>query len=253
MDHIYSQFIASLIGPNEAGQLKKQPLGRAFLYLFVIVLVFGLICSALFVVDYNRSVSDILVMFNEKAPDFTFDQGELKATGKMPVVIEQSKDMIVIVDTTGKTDISALDKYETGVLITKNKMIDKKSKVEQRVYLFDSYKDWKFTKADVARWLPLLRWFSVGIVFFTVAGLFVLKLIDALILAVIGLLMYSIMKVKLTFGDLYKLSLYYLTLPIVVHTVLIVTRVGIPSFTFIYYLIALVYLFGAAKTLKNTP
>ncbi|HTY13382.1 MAG TPA: DUF1189 domain-containing protein [Candidatus Omnitrophota bacterium] len=251
MDHIYSQFIASLVGPREAADLKRQPFFKAILYLFVIVLIFGTISVVPVVIDFNVWVTNAQALFRDKAPDFTFDRGELKVQGKMPVIVDRDKTGIVIIDTSGKSDESALDQYESGVLITRDKMINKKSRLEVRTYNFEAIKDWKFTKSDVAKWLPLLRWFSAAIVFFALGGAFVFKLLDAFILALIGLLACRIMDFKLSFNDLYKFGIYYLTLPIILQTLLAVTGIEAPYFTLIYFLAALGYLIAAVNALKN--
>ena len=62
--------------------------------------------------------------------------GQLKIDGKMPIVISNRNNDYYIIDTSGKTDQSVLNSYDRGVLILKDKLIQKIDQQNTHGYKF---------------------------------------------------------------------------------------------------------------------
>ena len=68
------------------------------------------------------------------------------------------------------------------------------------------------------------------------------KFIAAFIVSLIGLIINAFCKAKITFGEIYKLSIYALTFSIILKAFFIVIGIQVPQFWILYYGIPLIYL-----------
>jgi hypothetical protein len=168
----------------------------------------------------------------------------------MPIVTGDINN-VIIVDTTGGTDENALDKYKSGILILKSKIIQKENSLQKREYNLKEFGTLTLTKSDVQGWIPLLKIINLFIVLFGYIGFFTGKLLSALVLALIGLIISGSMKLHKDFGDLYKISIYSLTLPIIIKVLLSVINYTIPYFFIIYYGVAIFYIWKSLSIIKK--
>ncbi len=107
------------------------------------------------------------------------------------------------------------------------------------------------TKADVAGWISYLRYGIPVIIVFYALFFFVGKIFWALVVSLFGLIVMSIMKMSLEFGDVFKLSIYSLTVPVILETVLEVAGISLPYFVVLYLGIALLYLGLGFREIKK--
>lgn len=240
----------SITKPETYGYYLKETVGKAILYLLFITLIFGSLNLVRPIIDFNTGIKQLTRSFNMNMPDFTLKNGELKVEGNMPI-ISGDNNYIFIVDTNGSTGENALDKYNAGVLILKNKIIQKQNSFQKNEYNFRDFAGLTLNKSDIQGYIPLLKVINVFIVLFGYIGFFAGKLISALILTLIGLIINISMKAGKDFGALYKLSIYSLTLPIIIKVLLNVINYQIPYFFIIYYGIALFYIWKALSIIKK--
>lgn len=100
--------------------------------------------------------------------------------------------------------------------------------------------------------IPLLRWIIVLIIIFGVPLFIIGRFISALLISLIGLIMNSISHAGLQYRDIYRISLYSMTLPLVLCTALeFVPGLGSAGF-FIFYLVSGLYTIGAIKSIIGT-
>lgn len=229
----------------------KEGLGRAFLYLVIISLIFGLIEGISIGYTINKGVASFTEEVEKGLPDFTLENGQLEVQGKMPMVLDENDESIFIIDVSGQTTPDILDNYNEGILILKDKVIQKRNFVETRVYRFGDYKDFTITKDKIMGWLPILKGIGIIIGILTFLFFIIRKMFSALILAVIGLIISSIQKVKLSFGQLYSIGIYVLTLPIILDTFISLSTINFPWY--LYYGLAIIYMWLSIKMFNNTP
>jgi hypothetical protein len=77
------------------------------------------------------------------------------------------------------------------------------------------------------------------------------KFITALIVSLFGLIINSARNTRLTYRSIFKISVYSMTLPLILGTIL---DFVIPAFPFkwlLFYVIAFVYVFGAINSIKR--
>jgi hypothetical protein len=245
-----SKVADSITKPEAYGYFIKQTVGKAIVYLILLTLIFESLNLVRPVIDYNTGINQLIRSFNMNMPDFELKNGELNVNGNMPI-ISGDVNYVVIVDTTGGTGENALDNYNAGILILKNKIIQKESSFQKKEYNLKDFGTLTIDKSDVKGWIPLLKVINVFIILFGYIGFFAGKLLSALILALIGLIISGSMKLRKDFGDLYKISIYSLTLPIIIKVLLSVIKYTIPYFFIIYYGIAVFYLWKALSIIKK--
>lgn len=229
--------------------LQHESLGKAFLYLAKITIIFGVISLIRPVVSYDRGVDMAREYFIESIPDFIFEDGELTITGEQPYIWEDDEaNIIVAMDTSGQIGPEILDDYYDGVFITNDHLIMKQNRIEKREWDFSQLVGAKFTKDDVAEWIPYAKWANGFIVIFGLIGFLAGKLWSALLITLLGLMICS---GKHQFSNLYKFSIYALTLPIIIKTTISLLGTPIPLFGLVYYGIAAFYMWKTIDTIRN--
>ena len=239
----FSKLINSITNPKYYKDFLKESTGRAVVYLLLLCLIFGGISAIRIAYDLNKGVITVVNEFNKNVPDFKLENGELNVEGQMPIKFNDEQGYIFIVDTSGNTDETILDKYNSGTFISKTKMIQKKSPMQTTETNFISLKPVTLTKIDAERWIGIAKYIGVGMVLiFYPIFFFGFKFIAAFIVSLIGLIINAFCKAKITFGEIYKLSIYALTFSIILKAFFIVIGIQVPQFWILYYGIPLIYL-----------
>lgn len=247
--NLFTQLYKSIFDYNSYRYFKKLSMGRAILYLFFTTLIIGSLGLVKPTYDFKKNASELTDVFMNKVPNFTFENGELKVYGDMPIIVEE-KDETIIIDTTGKTDETILNKYKTGIFISKNKFVEKNSNVEQLETKFNKLFGIAFSKQDLEGMLPMLNTVNVFVFIIGLLVYFFGKLFSGLIVALTASIVTSSKRMDMRFETLYKLSIFALTLPSILKVIVQSTGEYLPFFDMIYYTIALIYVIKAIL-LKN--
>ncbi len=229
--------------------LQNQSAVKVFIYLTKVTIIFGVISLVRPVLNFDRGVDLAGEYFRENIPYFVFEDGKLEVKDNQPYIWEDKEaNLIVAMDTSGQVNPEILNDYSEGFYITKEYAIYKRNGIEKREFDFSQLTGVKFTKDDVSEWVPYAKWFNVIIVLFGLIGFMVGKLWSALLITFFGLLVNS---GKNRFFDLYKISIYTLTLPTIIKAVIILSGTPIPWFGLIYYGIAVFYMWKAIESIRN--
>ena len=249
--NLFAQFYNSITRFEAYKYFFRQSFGKAFLYLILISIPLAAISGFRTIYDFNVGINDAVKYVKTDFPNFELTNGELEVDAEMPYIVEKNEEELIIIDTTDKADATILNGYESGIFISKYGLDYKKSAFETRKIDFASFNGVTFTKDSILKWLPYLKWFTLLIILFGFFFYIIGKLISALFLSIGGIIMAKVIKHKISFGNLYKLSIYCLTLSILINALINLMGLTIPFFSLIYYGIALVYLWKVIKVLKN--
>ncbi|RBW71047.1 DUF1189 domain-containing protein [Bacillus taeanensis] len=226
----------------------KQGIGKAFLYLVLLTLTLGTVHAV--ITGYN--VSQMIRGFNElvkqELPAFTLQNGELSVEGEMPMVLEETQSSLFMIDVTGEISSDVLDQYEEGALVLKDRVIMKESSYEKREFTFNEL-EINLTKEDIVTWLPYLEWLGAAAGIFMFFFFFIGKMSSALVISVMSLIFRAIEKASLSFGGLYSMAIYALTLPVILDVLLSIFWYGTPWY--LYYGIVFLYMWFGIKQYKN--
>lgn len=233
---------------NEIAFQRKGQTLKYFLVLFTLLFILG---SLRMVYDFNIWSKAMIGVARDKIPEFEFANGELKVEGQQPIVIEGENNTVLIVDTTGKTSDSELDKYNEGVYISRDMLVAKQN-FESRVIRFSNFKNFNLDKNKLIGLLPLLKWMilPIGAVLYIFA--LVWALITTAILAAIGSFMVKTqIKDKIDFTKLWNISVYALTLPWILDTAKNLLFPNLPFFLIIKWAAALIILNKAIEAVNK--
>lgn len=240
------QFLDSIFKIETYRYFYRRSLGRAIFYLFCASIILAGIGGIPFLVEIHAEINEFVETITKNMPELELRNGELSVDAPMPHIVFEADDLIFVIDTTGQTDQSIMDQYESGILITKHELYFKQNRFETMHYKFSAISAGPaITRNDFVRWLPLLKLTTVFIMGIGFIVYFCGKLISALIVAAGGVVLESAAGYKIGFGNLYKLSVYALTLPMIMQTVLTLIQINTLLFSPFYYGIALLYLYRA--------
>lgn len=248
----WSKIICSVQGIKHYEEVIRETAGKAILYLLLFALLLGAVGSVRGAVETNISISKFISAFNEKCPNFELKNGELTVDGDQPMNLSDDKDYYFVIDTTNSTNVDALNSYSNGMLILKDKMIIKQNSAEIRTYDFKSFQGLTINKNTVNSYLPFARIVLPCMFIWSFLGYFLGGLISALFLALFALIANAFFKTELKYGQLYKISIYALTTPMLINVILQI--LGIEHFSYYwlaYHIVAFAYVCFALNRLKK--
>lgn len=249
--NFFIQMRESVIDFKFYRRIKDNKFSKSFIYLLLLFLIIYSINGTKAFILTRMVMDELAVDLSVNVPEFKLENGEFIFEGNMPYYISSSTNEAFIIDTTGQVTESALKDVGVGMLITKDKVYIKRSEIETRSFSLTELKGIILTKADILDFLPKLSW--IVFIFIVFGFIFVLswKLLNAVILALLGLAANSILKSKLKFNNLLNISIYALTLPMLIQLAINLYGYPLPNFWLIYWGISLLYVVLAVKNCRD--
>jgi len=248
-----------------AFQKVSKSIGYFFLFIFLITLVLSMKRSTALI----QGMDEVSKELGDRLPEIRIKDGTVSTDAQEPFIIEE-KDFIFIIDTTGKITtidlsyfVSKENKtrfsdeiggfYKQGILLTKNKLIHRQSEIETREYDLSKIKSFTINKEAMERWRKASSRFAFP---FLVVILFpyyiVAKLIQILLFSLVALIMNTVTKANLKYENLFNISLFALTPPVLLATIFNLAGLRIPLFLslFLYTVIYIVFLMGGVRSCR---
>ncbi len=249
--------------------------GVAFKYLIKLITIFCIIISIVYTYKIVDNVNNLYVGLKDKLPDFSYQDGNLKANSENPTIIEDYGNMlgVIIVDT--QTDTNKIHdtyykdyiaKYGSASIFTENSLILYRSELNGQVSynysdLLSSYNINSFTKQDIINNIDNINiasfYFSIYIMIFIYLWIvyFISIIIDVLILSCLGYIVSRMSRLKLKFAPAFSVSIHAITLPILLNLIYIIvnllTGFEIKYFDIMYNTIAYIYVIVAILMIKT--
>lgn len=261
-------------------EMSLEGTGKALKYLLQITTIFVLIIAGLGILNANENLNGFIKNIEDNAPDFKYSEGQiiLQNADESPIYTINDTNlnfgkMIVDLNTEDENIIAEYEKTikndnETrniGMILLKDKVIQVAKLaegVEGETTISMTYSEIvesvfgssnvEITKSDLIQYLSGNGRTSILIVNF--ASLFIAYfiiyitsgLIYALVLGLIGFLSAKITKMKLTFAQLFSMSVYAFTLSNILNMVYFIANyfwgISIKYFDIAYIAIAYVYI-----------
>ena len=251
-------------------QMAAEGTVSSFKYLGLLMLVFSLIVSIGLVVELRQTIKSGVDYIQNDLPDMKYINGELNVNSNAVINIDTTIPAIdhIIIDTSTDSE-EQINKYmesiptdNTGIIVLKNKILVKAVETNQRIEY--TYKEIleslninqdMLTKQDIINYLTGSGVISIYLMFFVlmIAYVFIIYsisvLVDTLLIAVLGNITTLFIKLKLKFSAVYNMSIYALTLSILLNALYTaincVTGFEMSYFQIMYTSIAYVYLVAA--------
>ena len=222
--------------------------GVNFLYLLLLVVI----CWIPTVIKIHFGVTDFVnneaPTFVEQLPEITITNGEVSISEPQPYYIKdpESGDVLAIIDTTGT--VESLEDSDALCLLTKTKIMWRKSEAETQIYDLSKVKHFVLNSERVMGWLHIVSKFFVIIISpFALLGSYLIRIVQALIYAAVGLLFALWCKVALSYATLLRLAVVAMTPCLLARTILDIADIHLPYATLISLVVTLAYLFFAVK------
>lgn len=233
-------------------EIKDNRFGKSFVYLLLLFLIIYFIGGTKTFVIIKPVVEELAVRINNNVPDFKLENGEFSYEGDMPHYISSSTNEVFVIDTTGQTGGEVLENVMSGMVITKEKIYLKQNLGELRIINLKEYKGIEFTKEDVVEFLPKLSWIVFIFIAFGFIFVFGWKLLNAVILALLGLAVNAALNANMRYDNLLNISIYALTLPLLLQLAVDLSGYSVPGFGLIYWAISILYVFMAVKSCRDS-
>lgn len=237
---LYQEVWASITKSKVYPQFAKRSWRHTLLYLFLFSSLTWLLGFVGIYQNVSQGIEEIQSKITNELPDFMFAQGVLKVNGPMPVILYKDLESIVVLDTSGNTDESILTPYHSGMLILADRMVNKRDQARTEEIQYTLFSGVSFSKETMVSWIPYLKWIQFPIALITFLYSFIAYLINALWVTLIGFLLNLFIKTKITFVEMYKMSVYALTLPLILDTLSPYVGIVLPGL--IFYVVAGLYL-----------
>lgn len=249
--NFFNQVKDSVIDFKFYRNIKDNRFAKTFLYLLLLLLVIHSMITARDFLLVKNVMERASYELSANIPDFQMKDGKFRFEGKMPYYITSSTNELFVIDTTGTVGPDVLKDVIAGVLVTEDTVYLKNNLQSQSINLAD-FKGLEFNKQSVINFIPKLSW--MVLIVMMVGFIFVLgwKLLNAVLLALLGILINSTYKTDLKYKQLFNFSVYALTLPMLIKLAVDIAGYPIPFFSIIYWSISLVYMSFAIKTYKES-
>lgn len=253
----------------------NEKFSKALKYLLLLVAIVTIALAISTTINLSQEVGKFIDYFkSEEFPDFELDDGKLEATGKLNAYDEEYNARLII-DTTDDLSEDVIEKYEKQLEGTSYSAILLKDKI---IYKFDetqskgletTYNNFtssvgikNMTKEKfVKNYLDDDTLFKIKVVMFIYAYLTILLLNiltlfeDVLIVGIFGWLAAKISRVQLTLAKAFSLSIYSLTLSVILSTIYSIvfsfTGFEIKYFEIMYMIIAYIYIVASIMIMKD--
>ena len=234
-------------------------------YVLKIVAIFTIVISIMVLIDFMQIVNRGKEILNNEIPEFKFEENNLIIESEQKEFIKgDGEGYFSIIISSEKEDINEIENtgYQTSIAFLKNKLTIIDSRGMQSNYLYENinqkYDITQLNKQFVGKLLDnkviYLIVFAIAFVYFYIKY-FISILMDVLLLSIIGFLISRIINVRFKYKVILKMSIYALTLSIILNLVYIAinafTGFTIKYFDIAYNLIAYIYLITAMLMIKS--
>lgn len=263
-------------------EMAKEGIGRAFQYLLILSIIISIFSSISLTIMMKNTVESIADYIEEKMPEFSYLDGNIQMYSEEPIIIKDIDisgiDKIIINSTIENEQDKELfeeeNKIEDGVIIYffKNEITVKTMAEGNQISLNSyTYKDCieifageeinSFSKTELIEYMKASKMndfykkYAISEFVYWLLVQIIVMLVDALEIAVFGVLTEVIAGVKMRFRAIYNMAIYSLTLPVILNIIYIIINYfitfEIKYFDVAYMTIAYIYLAAVIFILKD--
>lgn len=213
--NIFRQFYRSIYSPQDIASFRFQGIGKTILYLLFLSLIASIPTLYYLSKDISETVHTFTNTMDNEIPSFRISNNELLTDEKDPIVINEN-DLTIIVDSTGTYNANNISTSENVVAILQKEFVIVTSGQSQTMD-YSSFGSLTIEKDQITSFLqawdsmiPIFNGIMIVIFFFFMS---ITKAAEALIFAFFATLFARILNRKLTYAQLWKITVYSTTLP----------------------------------------
>jgi hypothetical protein len=243
-------FVDSIKSISEYQRFKQKKLTKVLLYLLVLSLLTGIIITSTLQNRYREILFLLPESYDSKFPNFKIEKGILTTDSNEPLVIEKDK-VAIIFDTSTSADETSLNKYKKGVLLLRDKFLIKTSKWGRIEKKWSDFNTDNLDKEKGRGFLAAIPGMIIFLNVFIIVGLLLMNILISVFIAFIFTMIKKYWKKKLTFSEVYKMTVYSFTLPMVllaVGTIFLGERISLKNYFYVYYLSCVYLILAVGRT-----
>lgn len=233
-------------------RVKDFPISKCVKYILLLIFLITLVFTVRFTYDFGKGLDKMIEWVRQNIPPIEIQNGIATVDVKQPYIVEEGG-YVFIIDTTG--EITSLDKYEKGLLLTKGKFIVKENNAKTQIFeLAHIIKDSQKLIIDEHS-LGLFRknvwnFFPVFLIWHYIR-LCLAKFFHILFFSLVSLVTSSVIGVKLNYRQLFSIGLYAITPSVLLGILLAAFGRPLPFFGIIYSGIYIIYLIMAVTSCRE--
>ena len=254
---------------DEYKNFSEEKISIAIKYLLKVVLIFTIAITIALSIKIVDETNKSIQIFKNEFPEFKFENNDLILEGDNKQFIKGDESGLfgIIVDSEKENlnEIEQANEYQTVIALLKNKIVIKNINNIQSAITYEqlsqNYEIQNIDKQEIIDFTSSNYMIKVYAIFIAISILYLFviyliqMLIDVLLLSVIGFLLSKIVGVKLSYKSIFSMSVYALTLSIILYIVYIVvnlfTGFQIIYFDIAYDAIAYIYIITAMLMIKS--
>ncbi len=245
---------------------------NVFKYVVILLLLFSIIITFSLVVPIINAFNNSMDYFKNEFPDLTYSEGKLTVDSEEPIYLEDKDlDAVIVVDTNATEEekakyIEEQKVHATSILIFSDELVVKTAaltaySIYEYTQLDDSIGVDTFNKQDILNNFTGNQSYKVYISIYLFVFVLILLtytvmlFIDIVILSILAFIISKIYKVSLRYSNCIKISVYALTLPLLLQLIYVYvntfTGFTIEYFAIMYDIISYIYVITAILIIKN--
>lgn len=246
--------------------------GKALSYFIKLILLFSILICLGLTYQFARDYQNVMNYIETQMPNFKYEDGNFFVEQE-EAILQENEQGTVMIDTKvtadseeGRELAKKIQMYQTGILLLKDKVI-LKLPVSEEITTY-SYQEitnkWqveKFTKEEAVSYIKSIPTILVYGTFYITAVFYLFMVyclvtaMDVILLSLLGALTSRMVRIKLRFAPIVNISVYALTLPILLNALYIIvntiTGFTIQYFQIMYNAISYIYLITAILMIKS--
>jgi hypothetical protein len=221
------------------------------LYLLVLVAIACTLSVTRAQIGFIKWANEEAVFYANQIPKITIQNGEASTDVETPYLIkDETGEVAAIIDLTG--ELKSVDETNARVLLTKTDVSVKKDARETRTYQLAEIRIKEVDKTRILGWVDTAKFWFIPVVYpLIVLFGFIFRLAQVLIYSLVT--MAFIPRAQRTYLRVFRLTAVAVTPIILIDAVVGFFSIEIPAWWFAGILIAVGYIFFAAKSIPETP
>ena len=244
---IFHPLILSFFSKSLYRDVGKNWRGTGLLYLFLVLALLWIPTVIKGHLGFARWVDNDAQGITQQIPAITITNGHASTDVPLPYFIKNPKtgETLALIDT---RDNSEAGNSSVPVVLTETKLVTNKSATETRIYNLSSVGNFSVDQTRVESWLGMARqWLFPALYPLGILFSFIVRAIQVLIYALIGLLFVRMLNANLDYQTLMRLAAISITPVLVLNLLFEFVPIHIPGWLLLGIMIELAYLFFAVK------
>ena len=257
----------AIINFDEYQNFSKEKLGTAIKYFLKLMIIFSILISVFLTARLYKEVETLKTSFTNECPDFKIENNILIIDGDNKKYEKDFEyELLGLIIDSESTDLTEeqTEQYQRVIAFLKDKMVIKTQDAETRMTYEDISKNQNINGLSKQQMLDYVNsnvMIIIYVIFFVATIIFafiaysIQILMDIFLLSIIGLIISRIAAIKLKYKEIFNMSVYALTLSIILYLayicVNIMTGFTITYFDLAYEIISYIYIITAILMIKS--